>query len=649
MLKIYFLNTRFNRTLLALGLLLLASCSGGDSNIEGTSFQSGCDGTCAQDHLDESEVKSIIIQAQAASNAYGVAGTFAVVDRVGNVLAVYEMDGSNATTLIDGQIGAVGGLEGARVPSSLVAISKAGTAAYLSSQGNAFSTRTASQIVQEHFDPGDANQPAGPLFGAQFSQLLCSDLTVKNTSKNGPRGLPLGLSADPGGFPLYKNGVVVGGVGVEIDGLYTFDKNIRDFDNAEVIENLDEFIALASTVGFEAPDNRKGDSIFLIGKSFRYSDVTYSDLNVVEIASASFDAGKYIAVPPFFAGQPLSGTTFGSLESGFANSTRMGLPTAVLVEGSNVRFPSVNGSSIGGSELSKVEVDALLDSAILTASKTRSAIRNPKDTPARVSIWIVDTTGRQLGFVRSQDAPVFGTDVALQKARTVVFFSSSDSQSKVNAIQELERSNGVQIEDYYSNLSSKFGNSEISGNYAFSNRSIGNLTRPYFPDGIENTLNGPFSLPFPGKGVSSTGRSWSPFNTGLQLDFILRNVLAPLSGVIPKTCVDSKVVGSRLANGVQIFPGAVPLYKNGTLVGGIGVSGDGVDQDDFISFYSVSREALDSAGHLTVGDPVLGFNAPKEIRSDNLVSQAERLRLRYINCPESAFIGSSIQKVCDAL
>ena len=38
-----------------------------------------------------------------------------------------------------------------------------------------------------------------------------------------------------------------------------------------------------------------------------------------------------------------------------------------------------------------------------------------------------------------------------------------------------------------------------------------------------------------------------------------------------------------LDNGITIFPGGVPLYKGGVLVGAIGVSGDGVDQDDFIA------------------------------------------------------------------
>jgi uncharacterized protein GlcG (DUF336 family) len=37
-------------------------------------------------------------------------------------------------------------------------------------------------------------------------------------------------------------------------------------------------------------------------------------------------------------------------------------------------------------------------------------------------------------------------------------------------------------------------------------------------------------------------------------------------------------------NGIITFPGGVPLYKDGQLVGGIGVSGDGVDQDEHVAF-----------------------------------------------------------------
>ena len=48
---------------------------------------------------------------------------------------------------------------------------------------------------------------------------------------------------------------------------------------------------------------------------------------------------------------------------------------------------------------------------------------------------------------------------------------------------------------------------------------------------------------------------------------------------------------ARLQNGMQIFPGGVPIYRGGTLVGAIGVSGDGIDQDDMIGFLGLPTTA----------------------------------------------------------
>ena len=64
----------------------------------------------------------------------------------------------------------------------------------------------------------------------------------------------------------------------------------------------------------------------------------------------------------------------------------------------------------------------------------------------------------------------------------------------------------------------------------------------------------------------------------------------------------------QLANGIQIFPGSVPIFRGETLVGGIGVSGDGVDQDDMISFLHRAGLRLDKALN----------NAPPRIRADQI-------------------------------
>jgi uncharacterized protein GlcG (DUF336 family) len=57
--------------------------------------------------------------------------------------------------------------------------------------------------------------------------------------------------------------------------------------------------------------------------------------------------------------------------------------------------------------------------------------------------------------------------------------------------------------------------------------------------------------------------------------------------------------GPATRNGPITFPGGMPLYKNSVLVGAVGVSGDGVDQDEAVAIRASA-----------------GFEAPVAIRAN---------------------------------
>jgi uncharacterized protein GlcG (DUF336 family) len=668
--------------------LLLSACSGGSgvaSSIGADPTPASCSGTCsaATSKLSVADVQKVLAQGIAEARAQSRDATIAVVDRVGNVLAVYRM-GTAATrrVLIATALDASGnpvvrsGLEGIRLPVTGVAlniddqaaIAKAVTGAYLSSEGNAFSTRTASQIVQQHFNPGEDFQPGGPLFGVQFSQLACSDFTRAFDGPQagaGPQRSPLGRSADPGGFPLYKDGTVVGGVGVIADGQYGIDARIDDKDI-----NADELIAWAASSGFAAPVERRADQITVDGKTLRFSDVGASDLKSDPATAPAFTSlpatiGTLLAVKGYGTATIRAGTAFGQTESGIRADGGVSFPgqdAFVFVTAADaLRYPpraGTDAAGTGGASLTQTEVLQLLRSGLDVANRARAQIRLPLGSQARVTISVVDTQGEVLGMVRTRDAPVFGADVSLQKARSAAFFSSASARSFLASLPDaryvatsdaggVDAARTVRLVDYATALQSFVADPAAltNGQLAYSDRAIGNLARPFFPDGITGNDAGPLSKP---------AGQWSVFSSGLQLDLsinaILQHVLyvaglapadvgAGCAGVaLDAGLAATRVVsGLRLGNGAQIFPGSVPLYRGNTLIGAIGVSGDGIDQDDMVSFLGASNAAA-------VLNTQAG-NAPAAKRSDTLAPRG--IRLRYVQCPQAPFLDSSDQNVCD--
>jgi uncharacterized protein GlcG (DUF336 family) len=511
----------------------------------------------AATNLTAADVQRIIQQAASAAESMGKAVTIVVTDREANVLGFFAMTGAPATSTVR-SVGTLGrGLEGAVVPAREAAIAKAATAAFFSTAGNAFTTRTAGFIIQEHFPPGISFRAGGPLYGVQFSSLPCSD--IKKPSAR------LGLSADPGGLPLYKDGLPAGGIGIEGDGLYTVDRIPTDND-----QPFEELIAASGTRGFETPAGIRGDTIFVDGIRLPFSNVTTppAPSNVANIAGATI---SFPAPASEFVPQVLGGIS-GEVSPRF--------------------FPFIAGATpAGANALAAAEVQTIISHAAQQANVTRAAIRQPLGSNARVSIAVVDAAGVVLGVFRQQDAPVFGFDVAVQKARTAAFFSSANAATQLRAAgfgsyMDRAAADGLRFD----------------GAFAFSDRASGFLHRPFFPDGIDNSAAGP---------LSTALSEWSPFNVGLQLDLVQAGFLASLGGpAVPCTSIPN------LPNGIQIFAGSVPLYKNGVLAGAIGISGDGIDQDDLIGAAGAN-----------------GFSPPAGIRADQIFVRG--VRLPFLKFPRS--------------
>jgi hypothetical protein len=153
-------------------------------------------------------------------------------------------------------------------------------------------------------------------------------------------------------------------------------------------------------------------------------------------------------------------------------------------------------------------------------------------------------------------------------------------------------------------------------------------------------VNGPLSFP---------ANTDTPFSDGLQLDLVLHNIATHLLYVAGVSSTDTNRYCTDLppppgsatgkpviANGLQIFPGGFPVYRNGVLVGGVGISGDGVDQDDmtaFLGIYNAGQELNTGIGE-----------APPSIRADNLF--ANGAGPHYVNCPYAPYVTSSSQNLC---
>jgi uncharacterized protein GlcG (DUF336 family) len=531
-----------------------------------------------------SEVETVLAQAVQESLATpGISPdddrVIAVVDREGRALAVWLVD--------RGPPSAIG--EAALAEAVGDAVSRAGTAAFLSSNENAFTTRTAAFIVQQNFPPGVPNRPNGPLVGVNFSNLSFTDTNTfkapvgavfpappvpgisgpQDTESATPmaatlRSVPYAsLSGAAGGIPLFKDGLLIGGVGISGNDVVMNEIQIGSKPS------FNESIALGAQAGFRPNPLIAGSNVLIDGIRVAYQVGGGSNATVA-------DPVTYLSNPANGQAVVLSDIdgVVGTADDGPVDYSPKGSPAAAtypnpfgLVDRSGVpgelrtaiRADPTPGSIDGQARLSAAEVESILRLSAQRSSITRAGIRLPRGQAARVWITVVgnpDSEGTEppvLGTYRTPDAPFFSWDVSVQKARTAIFFSRG-----------LERGDPR----------------------AFSSRSVGFLAQSMYPPGIVGTAKGPLE--------------------GLQ------KLLSIKGGKIPLEPINDNV-----PNGITIFPGGFPLYRNGYLVGAVGVSGDGIEQDDIIGA-SGARD----------------FAPPPAARSDSMVY--ERARIPYARFPRVA-------------
>jgi len=521
----------------------------------------------------------------------------AVVDRTGNILGVFARPG-----VAD------------RTPD--VAVSLARTGAMFSNDQAPLSSRTVRFISGIHFPPGVQNTPNAALYGVEninrgckvddlgdaifnapfprpksiaglfgtgagTTPLPCEPSDTRGCARGGPMldlegrvvpsvGITTGkadvrdtggdrlgaVPVNPGGIPIYRGGKVVGGVGV-----------------AGVPPAFAEYAATLAAAGagrgldFSEPLGAPG-AVFIDGIRLPFFG-TCATIPCIRQSLMTRPAGS----------------SPGTLSSGsFIVAPRNGLqaPEGYLI--------GPRGSARAGG-LSEAEVRQIITRGVEISLRTRAMIRLPANQPARMTLGISDEDGEILALFRMADGTVFSSDVAMTKARNAYYFSTREGYEVLRGIAETNPHQPYRWEP----------EPPAGRGWAVTARTLSFGGQPLFPPGVDldKQLHG--EAPAPG-----------PF-----FDLYVYDTLnACTEGPGPSRGGNRAFLNQ---SGIVWFPGSVPLYRGDRVIGGFGVSGDGVEQDDYVSLLASE-----------------GFHPPDALRVDNSVirdAKGRAVRMPYLKLP----------------
>lgn len=567
--------------------------------------------------ISTDDVEGLLARASAATASDNA--IIAVVDRGGRILGVRVEPGA-ATADVEKQVFAIDG-----------SVAKARTAAFFSNNQATLTSRTIRFISQStitereveadpnslnplvqgpgfvapiglggHFPPEIMHTPQVDLFdiehtnrdipdagadltlgtaddGSRFDADFIPGQEVKAPLSYGvasgllPTAQSRGIATLPGGIPLYRNlgsGVydLVGGIGVFFPGVpgtpdYGFATYEQAFvpgigqtesqrTNAPLVREA-EYIALVASGGSSQAAAQAGDTRFFnpaTGFDFPFGRIDLVGITLEGVGPiAGLDGVRQIVDYGSTLGTGTVTNSGNQIVTTLGDTTVAGraIPTGWLV---------APKSSLVDPGLTANVVQQVIDQGINEANLVRAAIRLPLGQRTKMVLAVADTSGEVLGLYRMPDATFFSIDVAVAKARNTAYYADAGE------LQPQDQVPG------------------IGPGVAFTNRTFRFLAEPRYPQGVDGTPPGPFStLNDPGNNPATAE------NTGAPAPASLIQSVAGYDAFHPNTNFRDPD-DTNHQNGIVFFPGSTPLYSGYTLLGGFGVSGDGVDQDDVVTY-----------------------------------------------------------------